>query len=130
MFVIGMGVFSILVDKASYGGFLLGFKPANRDGEEELQITHLPFMDDTLVFCSESRDQLAFLSWILLWFEEISGLKINLDKSSILPVGDVVNLDVLAFELGCRIGVLPSTYLGPRYKAKFPTGLGWGGGKI
>ena len=47
----------------------------------------------------------------MLWFEAISGLKINLDKSSILTVGDVVNLDVLAYELGCRIGVLPSTYL-------------------
>ena len=83
----------------------------NRDGEE-LQITHLLYADDTLVFCSDSMDQLAYLNWTLLWFEAISGLKINLDKSLILSVGDVVNLDVLAFELECMIGVLPSTYLG------------------
>ena len=55
-----MEVFSILVDKAASGGFLSGFKLANRDGEE-LQITHLLYADDTLVFCSDSMDQLAYL---------------------------------------------------------------------
>ena len=106
-----MEVFSSLVDMATFGGFLSRFKVTNRDGEK-LQITHLLFADDTLVFCSDLRDRLAYLSWILLWFETISRLKINLDKSSILPVGDVVNLDVPGFELRCMIGVLPSTYLG------------------
>ena len=77
-----------------------------------MQLTHLLFADDTLVFCSDSRDQLAYLSWILLWLETISDLKINLDKSSILPVGDVENLEALAAELGCRTGTLPLTYLG------------------
>ena len=55
LFVIGMEFFSILVDKAASGGFLSGFKIVNRDGEE-LKIIHLLFMDDTLVFCSDSRD--------------------------------------------------------------------------
>ena len=106
-----MEVFSILVDKAALGGFLLGFNLVNRGGEE-MQLTHLLFVDDTLVFCSDSREQLAYLNWILLWFEAISGLKINLDNSSILSIGDVENLEGLAAELGCRIGTLPSTYLG------------------
>ena len=77
-----------------------------------MQLTHLLFADDTLVFCSDSRGRLAYLSWILLWFEAISGLKINLDKSSILPIGDVENLEALAAKLRCRIGTVPSTYLG------------------
>ena len=88
-----------------------GFKIANRLGEE-LQITHLLFADDTLVFYNDSRDQLAYLSWILLWFEAISGMKINLEKSLIMSVGNMENLDELAFELGCRTRALPSTYLG------------------
>ena len=64
LFVIGMEVFSSLVDMAAFRGFLSSFKLTNRDGEE-LQITHLLFVDDTLVFCSDLRDRLAYLNWIL-----------------------------------------------------------------
>ena len=49
LFIIGMEVFSILVDKVASGGFLSGFKIANKLGEE-LRITHLLFADDTLVW--------------------------------------------------------------------------------
>ena len=45
-------------------------------------------------------------------FEAISGLKINLFKSEIIPVGGVTNVESLARELGCWIGALPTTYLG------------------
>ena len=55
---------------------------------------------------------MVFLNWILAWFEALSGLKINLKKSSIMLVGAVENVDQLAFELGCKVGALPSTYLG------------------
>ena len=110
LFVIGIKVFSILVDKAALGGFLLGYNITNRSGEA-MQITHLLFADDTLVFCRGSHDQMAYLSWILLWFEAVSGLRINLEKSSIFPVGNVEILDDLAYELGCKTGTLPSTYL-------------------
>ena len=47
-----------------------------------------------------------------MWFEAISGLRIGLDKSEILLVGRVENLEVLALEFGYKAGVLPSTYLG------------------
>ena len=46
-----------------------------------------------------------------MWFEAISGLRINLDKIEILPVGRVENLGELALELGCKVGALPSSYL-------------------
>ena len=111
LFVIGMEVFSNLVDKAASGGFLTGFNIANRQGKEE-QITHLPYAADTLVFCNDTKEQLAYLSWVLLWFEAISGLKINLKKSSILSVGTVENLEELIAELGYRKGNFPTTYLG------------------
>ena len=47
-----------------------------------------------------------------MWFEALSGLKINLNKSEILPVGPVDEVSDLAVELGCGIGSLPSSYLG------------------
>ena len=37
------------------------------------------------------------------------GLKINLGKSTILPVGKVDNTESLALELGCNIGFFPTT---------------------
>ena len=50
--------------------------------------------------------------WVLFWFEASFGLRINLDKSELIPVGEVEDVDELAFELGCRVGGLPSSYLG------------------
>ena len=47
-----------------------------------------------------------------MWFEAISGLRINLDKSEILLVGRVENLEALALEVGCKVGRLPSSYSG------------------
>ena len=47
-----------------------------------------------------------------MWFEAFSGLKINLTKSVIIPLGRVDNVEELAAELGCGVGSLPSSYLG------------------
>ena len=75
-------------------------------------VSHLLFADDTLVFCDTSQDQMTYLSWLLMWFEAISDLRINLDRSEILLVGRVENLEVLALEVGCKVGKLPTSYLG------------------
>ena len=52
------------------------------------------------------------MSWILFWFEAASGLKINLDKSEVIPVGEVEGVNEMAVEIGCRVGQLPAVYLG------------------
>ena len=69
-------------------------------------------MDDTPVFCEASQDQMTYLSWLLILFEVISGLRINLEKSGLILVGNVENLLDLALDLGCKVGALPSSYLG------------------
>ena len=48
---------------------------------------HLLFADDTLIFCEANSDQLRYLSWVFMWFEALFGLKVNMDKSEIIPVG-------------------------------------------
>ena len=111
LFFLGMEVFSLLIDKDVSGGFLIGYTLKGRNGEA-VTISHLLFADDILVFCRDSEDQMVYLSWILLYFEALFGLKVNLGKSAILPVGDVENIEQLACELGCKAGTLPSTYLG------------------
>ena len=57
---------------------------------------------------------MTHLCWILAWFEALSGLRINLEKSSLLPIGRVEDMERLAFELGCNIGSLP---LGAKHQA-------------
>ena len=80
--------------------------------DAEMHITHLLFADDTFVFCRDSLEEMVHLSWLLLWFEAISGLRINLERSTVLAVGEVENLDELALEFGSKIGTLLTTYLG------------------
>ena len=36
---------------------------------------------------------MAHLSWILLWFEAFSGLNINLEKSCVMLVGNVKDIE-------------------------------------
>ena len=54
-----------------------------------------------------------------MWFEAISGLKINLEKSELIPVGEVNDIEELALKMGCKEGGLPSSYLGLRLGAPF-----------
>ena len=63
---------------------------------EDLVISHLLYADDTLIFCQANMEHLKYLSWILMWFEVLSGLKINLNKSEIIPIGSVDNAEKLA----------------------------------
>ena len=121
-----MEALSCLINKAVRGGFLSGCRLRGRGGNG-VQVSHLLFADDTLVFCKDSQDQMVVLSWLLMWFEAISGLNINLEKSEILPVGSVENAEVLASKLGCKVGSLPSTYLGLPLGAPHKSVVVWDG---
>lgn len=48
----------------------------------------------------------------------LSRMRINLNKSSIIPVGAMENPALLALELGCNLGSLPVTCLGLPLGAK------------
>ena len=82
-------------------------------------VSHLLFVDDILIFCDADAMQIASLRAILARFEEVSGLRINLGKSKLVPIGVVHNMDVLMGMLGCRQSSLPLRYLGLSLGAKF-----------
>ena len=87
-FVLGMEAFSLMINKAVDGGYLSGYKFRGRNRRKGL-VSHLLFVDDTLVFYKDFEDQIVYLSWILAWFKALFKLRINLDKSTLLPVGRV-----------------------------------------
>ena len=86
---------------------------------DHLWVSHLLFANDTLVLCDADIDQMLFLHLILLWFEIVSGLKINLDKFELVPVGVVPSFEMLVDALGCNQGSLPMKYLGLSLGAKW-----------
>uniref|UniRef100_A0A2N9IHU7 Reverse transcriptase domain-containing protein n=1 Tax=Fagus sylvatica TaxID=28930 RepID=A0A2N9IHU7_FAGSY len=81
--------------------------------------------DDTLIFCGADSEQISNLRYVFTWFEAVSGLKINLSKSKIVPVGDVPHLEELVQLLGCKQSVLPMQYLGLPLGATFKETAIW-----
>ena len=72
-----------------------------------LVVCHLLFADDSLIFCNADLDQILILRMILIWFEAVSSLKINLGKSELVLVRVVHNIDLLLNVLGYQEGTLP-----------------------
>jgi hypothetical protein len=106
LFVFVMEALSRMLSAGINDGLLEGFKVGN------VTVSHLLFADDTLIFCKDSPNQLAYLRGIFLLFEAASGLKVNLAKSVLILVGNVQQVDYLASILGCEVASLPLDYLG------------------
>ena len=77
-----------------------------------MEVSHLLFADDTLIFCEPKVEEICNLRCLLLCFEAVLGLKINLSKSVIVPIGEVEDVKGLSRILGCGVESLPLTYLG------------------
>ena len=102
LFDIVMEALSCMLDMAAaarqFLGSFVGFTPSN-----SMMVSHLLFVDDTLIFYDVDPNQLVILREILTRFKEVLGLRINLGKSKLVPIGEVHNLDVLVGLLGCRL---------------------------
>ena len=62
-----------------------------------------------------------------MWFEALSCLKVNVEKSEFIAVGRVDNIEDLTGTFGCRVGALPSTYLSIPLGAPFNSISIWDG---
>ena len=113
LFLLVMEVLSRLLKRTENGGFLCGFQ-AGSHRQRGVHISHLLFADDTVLFCDASREQLLYIQMVLIFLEAITGLKVNVGKSEIVPIGDVGNLNALARTLCCKVGTLPMRYVGMR----------------
>ncbi|KAG7984034.1 hypothetical protein I3843_04G136900 [Carya illinoinensis] len=97
----------VVVDGGFISGFLVGGSPHG-----SLSVSHLLFADDMLIFCDPDLDYICSLRALLLCFEVVFGLKVNLSKSEVVPIGMVNNLSEVATILGCKVSSLPTRYLG------------------
>ena len=114
-----MKALTCLLKRAIGGGFLSACQVRGRGSEGVADA------DDTLLFYEASQNQMTFLCWLLMWFEAISGLRVNLDKSELISMGRVESVEDLTSELGCKVGSLPSTYLGMPLSAPFKSVVAW-----
>ena len=62
---------------------------------------------------------MVHLCWLLMWFEVISRLKINLEKAERILIIGLASVEELLMKLSCSVGELPSTYLGLPLGASF-----------
>jgi hypothetical protein len=110
LFVVVMETLSNMFSVTVYRGRLSGFSVGSR--LPVVNISHLLFTDDTLVFYEANPSHLRYLRVLLLCFEVVSSLKVNLATSLLVLVGNVDNVAELANILGCETSSLPLKYLG------------------
>jgi hypothetical protein len=125
-FVIAMEALSRMMAVTESRGLVDGFFVGSRNNAG-MVVSYLLFADDTLIFCGANEDHIRNLRCLFLCFESVSGLKINLSKSEIIPIGEVNDIDSLASLFGCRVARLSMKYLGLLLGAPYKLTAIWNG---
>ncbi|XP_015944180.1 uncharacterized protein LOC107469315 [Arachis duranensis] len=82
-------------------------------GRDHIELSHLQFADDTILFCSPEEETIRNYKHLLRCFELMSGLSINFEKSSFIPVNCEQRWTKQMCQLlGCKEASLPVRYLG------------------
>ncbi|RVW56511.1 putative ribonuclease H protein [Vitis vinifera] len=109
LFTLVADVLSRMLMRAEERNMMEGF----RVGRNRTRVSHLQFADDTIFFSNSREEELQTLKRLLLVFGHISGLKVNLNKSSIYGINlDQALLSRLAEMLDCKASGWPILYLG------------------
>jgi hypothetical protein len=108
LFVIAAELLQYLVNRASTLALLKAPIPCE-NGEFPI----VQYADNTFLILQADARLLFFLKALLNSFETASGLRVNYNKSQILPINvGHDRLQHLANTFGCQVGSLPFTYLG------------------
>ncbi|WZY76441.1 hypothetical protein YC2023_022825 [Brassica napus] len=107
LFVLAMEVFSRLL-KSRYASGYIEYHPSAKP----VDISHLMFADDVMVFYDGSSSSLHGISETLDDFAMWSGLEINHNKSELFTAGLSQLETITSMSYGFPIGTLPIRYLG------------------
>jgi hypothetical protein len=124
LFLLVMEVLSRMLKKVESEGLIRDFSAGN-NGSNGLRISHLLYADDTILFCDADMSQLLYVRMVLNCFEAATGLRVNMSKSEMVPVGEVQNLSDLAESFCCHTGELPLSYLGMPLGASYKATAMW-----
>ncbi|GJR02218.1 reverse transcriptase domain, reverse transcriptase zinc-binding domain protein [Tanacetum coccineum] len=93
------------VDKGVFKGIKIGRK--------NVVVSHLQYADDTIFFGKWNKENAKALMCILNCFEQVSGLRVNYNKSKLYGVGvNEEELRDMARWMRCGVGEFLFTYLG------------------
>ncbi|RVW23977.1 hypothetical protein CK203_092087 [Vitis vinifera] len=68
LFILAMKTLSRILSKAKEGGDTDGFLVRSRNGFG-VEVSHLLFVDNTLVLYDVNKEKLEHWSWVYMWFE-------------------------------------------------------------
>ncbi|WMV58412.1 hypothetical protein MTR67_051797 [Solanum verrucosum] len=107
----GFDSFDGMMTIALHNRWFKGFQISGR-GWEEVEITHLLYANDAVIFCEPKAEQICYIRLMLMVFEVVTGLRVNWSKNSLFPVKEVPHIKEPASILGCVVENLPTIYLG------------------
>ena len=98
-----------MIQQAQRNGLIQGLVP----GYVENGIAILQYADDTILCLQDDGDSAQNMKFLLYIFEQMSGLKINFDKSEVIMISQDENKTLRYAELfNCSTGQWPLKYLG------------------
>jgi hypothetical protein len=102
-------VLTRMLVKGARQGLIRGLGDDFREGG----IISLQYADDTILFSDVEPDHLLNLKGILLWFEQVSGMRVNFHKSEVitLNLADEATHEI-SHLFACPTGNFPIKYLG------------------
>lgn len=100
---------SMMLERAKHSGVIRGLV---LDLIEE-GLTHLQYVDDTILFLNLDDESLCNTKFLLYYFEAMSGLRINYQKSDVFLLEVTIEKQrEIANGFNCNIGSFPIKYLG------------------
>src|SRR3990170_7970723 len=99
-----------ILDKPKAAGHIRGVVPHLVGGGG---VSLLQYADDTIIMVEGSTTDITNLKFLLLCFQQMSGLRINFDKSEVMVLGySPEESQLIADRLNCQLGSFPTSYLG------------------